>query len=122
MEKIYDNISIMDIIRKEYENEFFDCSSLIAKNNENPNQFILYGEINLDNIGDLKQINDLKNIKQIENNLDTFVICTITDNYSLIIDNVSDIFIYKSLFPDRIDIDFDKKEWSLYVEKIKFEG
>ena len=122
MEKIYDNISIMDIIRKEYENEFFDCSLLIAKNNENPNQFILYGEINLDNIGDLKQINDLKNIKQIENNLDTFVICTITDNYSLIIDNVSDIFIYKSLFPDRIDIDFDKKEWSLYVEKIKFEG
>lgn len=122
MEKIYDNISIMDIIRKEYENEFFDCSSLIAKNNENINQFILYGEINLDNIGDLKQINDLKNIKQIESNLDTFVICTITDNYSLIIDNVSDIFIYKSLFPDRIDIDFDKKEWSLYVEKIKIEG
>ena len=122
MEKIYDNISIMDIIRKEYENEFFDCSSLIAKNNENPNQFILYGEINLDNIGDLKQINDLKNIKQIESNLDTFVICTITDNYSLIIDNVSDIFIYKSLFPDRIDIDFDKKEWSLYIEKIKIEG
>ena len=122
MEKIYDNISIMDIIRKEYENEFFDCSSLIAKNNENPNQFILYGEINLDNIGDIKQINDLKNIKQIESNLDTFVICTITDNYSLIIDNVSDIFIYKSLFPDRIDIDFDKKEWSLYIEKIKFEG
>lgn len=122
MEKIYDNISIMDIIRKEYENEFFDCSSLIAKNNENINQFILYGEINLDNISDLKQINDLKNIKQIESNLDTFVICTITDNYSLIIDNVSDIFIYKSLFPDRIDIDFDKKEWSLYVEKIKFEG
>lgn len=122
MEKIYDNISIMDIIRKEYENEFFDCSSLIAKNNENINQFILYGEINLDNIGDLKQINDLKNIKQIESNLDTFVICTITDNYSLIIDNVSDIFIYKSLFPDRIDIDFDKKEWSLYIEKIKFES
>nr|DAY09575.1 MAG TPA: hypothetical protein [Caudoviricetes sp.] len=122
MEKIYDNISIMDIIRKEYENEFFDCSSLIAKNNENTNQFILYGEINLDNIGDLKQINDLKNIKQIESNLDTFVICTITDNYSLIIDNVSDIFIYKSLFPDRIDIDFDKKEWSLYIEKIKIEG
>lgn len=122
MEKIYDNISIMDIIRKEYENEFFDCSSLIAKNNENTNQFILYGEINLDNIGDLKQINDLKNIKQIESNLDTFVICTIADNYSLIIDNVSDIFIYKSLFPDRIDIDFDKKEWSLYIEKIKFEG
>lgn len=122
MEKIYDNISIMDIIRKEYENEFFDCSSLIAKNNENINQFILYGEINLDNIGDLKQINDLKNIKQIESNLNTFVICTITDNYSLIIDNVSDIFIYKSLFPDRIDIDFDKKEWSLYIEKIKFES
>ena len=122
MEKIYDNISIMDIIRKEYQNEFFDCSSLIAKNNENTNQFILYGEINLDNIGDLKQINDLKNIKQIESNLNTFVICTITDNYSLIIDNVSDIFIYKSLFPDRIDIDFDKKEWSLYIEKIKFEG
>lgn len=122
MEKIYDNISIMDIIRKEYENEFFDCSSLIAKNNENTNQFILYGEINLDNIGDLKQINDLKNIKQIESNLNTFVICTITDNYSLIIDNVSDIFIYKSLFPDRIDIDFDKKEWSLYIEKIKFES
>lgn len=122
MEKIYDNISIMDIIRKEYENEFFDCSSLIAKNNENINQFILYGEINLDNIGDLKQINDLKNIKQIESNLDTFVICTITDNYSLIIDNVSDIFIYKSLFPNRIDIDFDKKEWSLYIEKIKFES
>lgn len=122
MEKIYDNISIMDIIRKEYENEFFDCSSLIAKNNENINQFILYGEINLDNIGDLKQINDLKNIKQIESNLDTFVICTITDNYSLIIDNVSDIYIYKNLFPERIDIDFDKKEWSLYVEKIKIEG
>lgn len=122
MEKIYDNISIMDIIRKEYENEFFDCSSLIAKNNENTNQFILYGEINLDNIGDIKQINDLKNIKQIESNLNTFVICTITDNYSLIIDNVSDIFIYKSLFPDRIDIDFDKKEWSLYIEKIKIEG
>ena len=122
MEKIYDNISIMDIIRKEYENEFFDCSSLIAKNNENINQFILYGEINLDNIGDLKQINDLKNIKQIESNLDTFVICTITGNYSLIIDNVSDIFIYKSLFPDRIDIDFDKKEWSLYIEKIKIES
>ena len=122
MEKIYDNISIMDIIRKEYENEFFDCSSLIAKNNENINQFILYGEINLDNIGDLKQINDLNNIKQIESNLNTFVICTITDNYSLIIDNVSDIFIYKSLFPDRIDIDFDKKEWSLYIEKIKFES
>lgn len=122
MEKIYDNISIMDIIRKEYENEFFDCSLLIAKNNENTNQFILYGEINLDNIGNLKQINDLKNIKQIESNLDTFVICTITDNYSIIIDNVSDIFIYKSLFPDRIDIDFDKKEWSLYIEKIKFEG
>lgn len=122
MEKIYDNISIMDIIRKEYENEFFDCSSLIAKNNENINQFILYGEINLNNIGDLKQINDLRNIKQIESNLDTFVICTITGNYSLIIDNVSDIFIYKSLFPDRIDIDFDKKEWSLYIEKIKIEG
>ena len=121
MEKIYDNISIIDIIQKEYGNEFFDCSSLIAKNNENTNQFILYGEISLDNIGDLKQINDLKNIKQIESNLDTFVICTKNDN-SLIIDNVSDIFIYKSLFPDRIDIDFDKKEWSLYIEKIKFEG
>ena len=121
MEKIYDNISIIDIIRKEFENEFFDCSSLIAINNDNSNQFILYGELNLDNIDDLKLYKNFNEIKQIESNLNTFIICTKNDN-SLIIDNISDIYIYKTIFPDRIDIDFDKKEWSLYIERIKIEG
>lgn len=121
MEKIFDNLSILEIIEKEYNNEFFDTTKLFAINTNNPNQFIIYGDLNLDNIDDLKIFKDFKKIKQIESNLNTFLICTKLDN-SLIIDNISDIYIYKTIFPDRIDIDFDKKEWSVFVEKIKIES
>lgn len=121
MEKIFDNLSILEIIEKEYNNEFFDTTKLFAINTNNPNQFIIYGDLNLDNIDDLKIFKDFKEIKQIESNLNTFLICTKLDN-SLIIDNISDIYIYKTIFPDRIDIDFDKKEWTVFVEKIKIES
>lgn len=121
MEKIFDNLSILEIIEKEYNNEFFDTTKLLAINTNNSNQFIIYGDLNLDNIDDLKIFKDFKEIKQIESNLNTFLICTKLDN-SLIIDNISDIYIYKTIFPDRIDIDFDKKEWSVFVEKIKIES
>jgi len=121
MEKIFDNLSILEIIEKEYNNEFFDTTKLFAINTNNSNQFIIYGDLNLDNIDDLKIFKDFKEIKQIESNLNTFLICTKLDN-SLIIDNISDIYIYKTIFPDRIDIDFDKKEWSVFVEKIKIES
>lgn len=121
MEKIFDNLSILEIIEKEYNNEFFDTTKLFAINTNNLNQFIIYGDLNLDNIDDLKIFKDFKEIKQIESNLNTFLICTKLDN-SLIIDNISDIYIYKTIFPDRIDIDFDKKEWTVFVEKIKIES
>lgn len=121
MEKIFDNLSILEIIEKEYNNEFFDTTKLFAINTNNSNQFIIYGDLNLDNIDDLKIFKDFKEIKQIESNMNTFLICTKLDN-SLIIDNISDIYIYKTIFPDRIDIDFDKKEWSVFVEKIKIES
>ena len=121
MEKIFDNLSILEIIEKEYNNEFFDTTKLFAINTNNLNQFIIYGDLNLDNINDLKIFKDFKEIKQIESNLNTFLICTKLDN-SLIIDNISDIYIYKTIFPDRIDIDFDKKEWTVFVEKIKIES
>lgn len=121
MEKIFDNLSILEIIEKEYNNEFFDTTKLFAINTNNSNQFIIYGDLNLDNIDDLKIFKDFKEIKQIESNLNTFLICTKLDN-SLIIDNISDIYIYKTIFPDRIDIDFDKKEWTVFVEKIKIES
>lgn len=121
MEKIFDNLSILEIIEKEYNNEFFDTTKLFAINTNNSNQFIVYGDLNLDNIDDLKIFKDFKEIKQIESNLNTFLICTKLDN-SLIIDNISDIYIYKTIFPDRIDIDFDKKEWTVFVEKIKIES
>ena len=121
MEKIFDNLSILEIIEKEYNNEFFDITKLFAINTNNSNQFIIYGDLNLDNIDDLKIFKDFKEIKQIESNLNTFLICTKLDN-SLIIDNISDIYIYKTIFPDRIDIDFDKKEWTVFVEKIKIES
>lgn len=121
MEKIFDNLSILEIIEKEYNNEFFDTIKLFAINTSNSNQFIIYGDLNLDNIDDLKIFKDFKEIKQIESNLNTFLICTKLDN-SLIIDNISDIYIYKTIFPDRIDIDFDKKEWTVFVEKIKIES
>lgn len=121
MEKIFDNLSILEIIEKEYNNEFFDTIKLFAINTNNSNQFIIYGDLNLDNIDDLKIFKDFKEIKQIESNLNTFLICTKLDD-SLIIDNISDIYIYKTIFPDRIDIDFDKKEWSVFVEKIKIES
>ena len=121
MEKIFDNLSILEIIEKEYNNEFFDTTKLFAINTNNSNQFIIYGDLNLDNIDDLKIFKDFKEIKQIESNLNTFLICTKLDN-SLIIDNISDIYIYKTIFPDRIDIDFDKKEWNVFVEKIKIES
>lgn len=121
MEKIFDNLSILEIIEKEYNNEFFDTTKLFAINTNNSNQFIIYGDLNLDNIDDLKIFKDFKEIKQIESNLNTFLICTKLDN-SLIIDNISDIYIYKTIFPDRIDIDFDKKEWAVFVEKIKIES
>lgn len=121
MEKIFDNLSILEIIEKEYNNEFFDTTKLFAINTNNSNQFIIYGDLNLDNIDDLKIFKDFKEIKQIESNLNTFLICTKL-NDSLIIDNISDIYIYKTIFPDRIDIDFDKKEWTVFVEKIKIES
>ena len=121
MEKIFDNLSILEIIEKEYNNEFFDTTKLFAINTNNSNQFIIYSDLNLDNIDDLKIFKDFKEIKQIESNLNTFLICTKLDN-SLIIDNISDIYIYKKIFPDRIDIDFDKKEWTVFVEKIKIES
>ena len=121
MEKIFDNLSILEIIEKEYNNEFFDTTKLFAINTNNSNQFIIYGDLNLDNIDDLKIFKDFKEIKQIESNLNTFLICTKLDD-SLIIDNISDIYIYKTIFPDRIDIDFDKKEWTVFVEKIKIES
>lgn len=121
MEKIFDNLSILEIIEKEYNNEFFDTTKLFAINTNNSNQFIVYGDLNLDNIDDLKIFKDFKEIKQIESNLNTFLICTRLDN-SLIIDNISDIYIYKTIFPDRIAIDFDKKEWTVFVEKIKIES
>lgn len=121
MEKIFDNLSILEIIEKEYNNEFFDTTKLFAINTNNSNQFIIYCDLNLDNIDDLKIFKDFKEIKQIESNLNTFLICTKLDN-SLIIDNISDIYIYKTIFPDRIDIDFDKKEWTVFVEKIKIES
>ena len=121
MEKIFDNLSILEIIEKEYNNEFFDTTKLFAINTNNSNQFIIYGDLNLNNIDDLKIFKDFKEIKQIESNLNTFLICTKLDN-SLIIDNISDIYIYKTIFPDRIDIDFDKKEWTVFVEKIKIES
>lgn len=121
MEKIFDNLSILEIIEKEYNNEFFDTTKLFAINTNNSNQFIIYGDLNLDNIDDLKIFKDFKEIKQIESNLNTFLICIKLDN-SLIIDNISDIYIYKTIFPDRIDIDFDKKEWTVFVEKIKIES
>ena len=121
MEKIFDNLSILEIIEKEYNNEFFDTIKLFAINTNNSNQFIIYGDLNLDNIDDLKIFKDFKEIKQIESNLNTFLICTKL-NDSLIIDNISDIYIYKTIFPDRIDIDFDKKEWTVFVEKIKIES
>lgn len=121
MEKIFDNLSILEIIEKEYNNEFFDTTKLFAINTNNSNQFIIYGDLNLDNIDDLKIFKDFKEIKQIESNLNTFLICTKLNN-SLIIDNISDIYIYKTIFPDRIDIDFDKKEWTVFVEKIKIES
>ena len=121
MEKIFDNLSILEIIEKEYNNEFFDITKLFAINTNNSNQFIIYGDLNLDNIDDLKIFKDFKEIKQIESNLNTFLICTKLDN-SLIIDNISDIYIYKTIFPDRIDIDFDKKVWTVFVEKIKIES
>ena len=121
MEKIFDNLSILEIIEKEYNNEFFDTTKLFAINTNNSNQFIIYGDLNLDNIDDLKIFKDFKEIKQIESNLNTFLICTKLDN-SLIIDNISDIYIYKTIFPDRINIDFDKKEWTVFVEKIKIES
>lgn len=121
MEKIFDNLSILEIIEKEYNNEFFDTTKLFAINTNNSNQFIIYGDLNLDNINDLKIFKDFKEIKQIESNMNTFLICTKLDD-SLIIDNISDIYIYKTIFPDRIDIDFDKKEWNVFVEKIKIES
>lgn len=121
MEKIFDNLSILEIIEKEYNNEFFDTTKLFAINTNNSNQFIIYGDLNLDNIDDLKIFKDFKEIKQIESNLNTFLICTKLDNL-LIIDNISDIYIYKTIFPDRIDINFDKKEWTVFVEKIKIES
>ena len=121
MEKIFDNLSILEIIEKEYNNEFFDTTKLFAINTNNSNQFIIYGDLNLDNINDLKIFKGFKEIKQIESNLNTFLICTKTGD-SLIIDNISDIYIYKTIFPDRIDIDFDKKEWTVFVEKIKIES
>ena len=121
MEKIFDNLSILEIIEKEYNNEFFDTTKLFAINTNNSNQFIIYGDLNLDNIDDLKIFKDFKEIKQIESNLNTFLICTKLDN-SLIIDNIPDIYIYKTIFPDRIDIDFDKKVWTVFVEKIKIES
>ena len=121
MEKIFDNLSILEIIEKEYNNEFFDITKLFAINTNNSNQFIIYGDLNLDNIDDLKIFKDFKEIKQIESNLNTFLICTKLDN-SLIIDNISDIYIYKTIFPARIDIDFNKKEWTVFVEKIKIES